>query len=59
MALSNPFIEVYVVMLDAVPELTGRLDMQTVPIIFIEQRRIDGDQNEWILAQQVRQAGKA
>lgn len=59
MALSNPFIAVYVVMLDAVPELTGRLDMQTVPIIFIEQRRIDGDQNEWILAQQVRQAGKA
>ncbi len=58
MALSNRFVTAFVIMLDAVPELTGRLDIHTVPVIFVEQRRVDGDQNEWLLAEQVRQAGQ-
>lgn len=56
MALSNPQIWAVAVMLDAMPELTGRLDIRTVPATFVEQRRFDGPTNEWILAEQVRRA---
>lgn len=53
MALENPHIYSSAIMLDAIPDLTGRLDIKTVPITFIEEHRFDGPLNEWIMVQQV------
>ncbi|NMP21927.1 hypothetical protein HIJ39_06120 [Sulfobacillus sp. DSM 109850] len=58
MALTTPAIFASAIMLDAFPELTGQLNIMTVPVIFVGQRRYDGPMNEWILAQQVRLAAE-
>lgn len=54
MALQESHIFSVAVMLDAIPELTGQLNLTTVPIVFVGDRRYDGPMNEWVLAQQVR-----
>ncbi len=54
MALLEPRIYSVAVMLDRIPELTGRLNITTVPVIYIGGRRYQGPMNEWIFAQQVR-----
>lgn len=39
----------HAVMLDQVPTLTGRLAIQTVPVMFFNSRRVDGPMDEWML----------
>ena len=58
MALISPHITSTAVMLDAIPTLTGVLALKTVPVIFIEGRRVDGPINEWVLGQWVQNVGR-
>ncbi len=43
-----------VIMLDAKPELTGALNIHSVPVVFVQQTRYDGPINEWVLAEHIR-----
>lgn len=56
MALLNPLLRSTAIMLDDIPELTGRLAIYQVPVLFINRRRHDGAMNEWILAQMIQDA---
>lgn len=58
MALADPGIFASAIMLDAIPQLTGEIQVTTVPVVFVGERRYDGPMNEWILAQQVRLASE-
>lgn len=40
-------------MLDDVPQLTGTLNIQSVPVTYVGPTRIDGPINEWVLAQRL------
>ncbi|AEJ38929.1 hypothetical protein TPY_0734 [Sulfobacillus acidophilus TPY] len=50
MAWVAPDVTVHTVMLDEVPELTGTLEIQTVPVMFFNHVRTDGPLNEWMMA---------
>lgn len=55
MALASPAITSVAIMLDARPSLTGALQIQRVPVVFIEGQRLDGPITEWVLAQRLLQ----
>jgi hypothetical protein len=54
MALGYPTVMAVVIMLDAKPELTGALNIHSVPVVFVQQTRYDGPINEWVLAEHIR-----
>lgn len=54
MALASGLITSVVVMVEQEPDLSDKLNLQTVPVTFLGQSRLDGPQNEWILAQRLR-----
>lgn len=45
----QPAMTVHVVMLSACSDLIGSLAIQTVPVVYLNQTRLDGPLNEWVL----------
>lgn len=53
MALLSPNIHAYALDLHYAEAIIDELHIQTVPVTWVDGRRIDGPVTEWLLAQQV------
>lgn len=53
MALASPYISSYAIDLDQAKDLIKILNITGVPVLFINQRRLNGPVNEWTLTQQL------
>ncbi len=51
--MAQPRVTVHAVMLSSCPSLVDALHLNTVPIVFINQTRLDGPLNEWVLLHHV------
>ncbi|MDA8205046.1 MAG: hypothetical protein M0Z36_03185 [Thermaerobacter sp.] len=51
--MANPAVTAHALMLSACPFLIDALDIQTVPVVYINQARVDGALNEWFLMHHV------
>ena len=48
-AIVAPTVTTHAVMLDQIPALTGKLGIHSVPVVFLNNQRVDGPINEWVL----------
>jgi hypothetical protein len=50
LALVAPAFVCHAIMLDQAPEVIWPLQIQSLPVLFLNQRQVSGPVNEWIIA---------